>query len=118
MVVVISDFYEAAGDHRSRPWSRCAFTATKWSCFTCSIRRRFSRKLNEPLLLVDMETQDSMEVSPEYAQQRVPAEDGRAHRSAERRRRSGAGIDYFLLRTDRPLDEALREYLAIRQGRM
>jgi hypothetical protein len=28
-----------------------------------------------------------------------------------------AGIDYFLLRTDRPLDEALREYLTIRQGR-
>jgi hypothetical protein len=26
-------------------------------------------------------------------------------------------MDYFLLETDRPLDAALREYLAIRHGR-
>jgi len=29
----------------------------------------------------------------------------------------GAGMDYHLLVTDQPLDGALREYLAIRQGR-
>ena len=29
----------------------------------------------------------------------------------------GAGMDYHLLVTDRPLDDALREYLSIRQGR-
>jgi len=29
----------------------------------------------------------------------------------------GSGMDYHLLVTDRPLDDALREYLAIRQGR-
>jgi hypothetical protein len=34
-----------------------------------------------------------------------------------RMKAQAAGIDYFLLRTDRPLDEALREYLTIRQGR-
>ena len=27
------------------------------------------------------------------------------------------GMDYFQLTTDRPLDEGLREYLSIRQGR-
>jgi hypothetical protein len=29
-----------------------------------------------------------------------------------------AGMDYFLMNTARPLDEGLREYLFIRQGRM
>ena len=34
-----------------------------------------------------------------------------------RDRARGAGMDYYLLVTDRPLDGALREYLSIRQGR-
>jgi hypothetical protein len=34
---------------------------------------------------------------------------------AEKARASG--MDYHLLVTDRPLDAALREYLAVRQGR-
>jgi hypothetical protein len=29
-----------------------------------------------------------------------------------------AGMDYFLVDTGRPLDEALREYLSVREGRM
>ena len=29
-----------------------------------------------------------------------------------------AGLDYFLMNTGRPLDEGLREYLGIRQGRL
>jgi hypothetical protein len=30
----------------------------------------------------------------------------------------GAGMDYFLVDTSRPLDAALREYLAIRTGKL
>ena len=41
-----------------------------------------------------------------------------AHLNAMQTKAQEAGIDYFLLRTDRPLDEGLREYLTIRQGRM
>ena len=37
---------------------------------------------------------------------------------ALRDRAHGAGMDYYLLVTDRPLDDALREYLTIRQGRL
>jgi hypothetical protein len=33
-------------------------------------------------------------------------------------RAQGAGLDYFLVDTSRPLDEALREYLAIRRGKL
>jgi hypothetical protein len=41
-----------------------------------------------------------------------------AHIDAMSSKARSAGIDYFLLRTDRPLDEALREYLFIRQGKL
>ena len=49
-------------------------------------------------------------------EERVPAEDRRAHCGAEDRAQR-AGIDYFLLDTSKPLDAALRDYLPIRQGR-
>ncbi len=41
-----------------------------------------------------------------------------AHLEDIRSRAKGAGLDYFLIDTSRPLDAALREYLAIRKGRM
>jgi uncharacterized protein (DUF58 family) len=73
--------------------------------------------LKEPVLLVDMETQEALEVTPDYAKhdyrQRMDE-----HVQALKTKSQSAGIDYFLLRTDRPLDSALREYLTIRQGRM
>ncbi len=71
---------------------------------------------NAPLL-VDMETGEAIETSPEYAK----AEYGpkmAAHIEALRTKAQAAGLDYFLLRTDRPLDGALREYFSVRQGRM
>ncbi len=40
-----------------------------------------------------------------------------AHIEELRDKARGAGMDYHLLVTDRPLDDALREYLSIRQGR-
>lgn len=73
--------------------------------------------LGEPVVLVDMETQDSMEVSPEFTHTEYRRRIG-SHIEALREKSREAGVDYFLLPTDRPLDEALREYLSIRQGRM
>jgi len=68
-------------------------------------------------LLVDMETDDAIETSPEYARVEY-RQKMQAHLNAMQTKAQEAGIDYFLLRTDRPLDEGLREYLTIRQGRM
>ena len=74
-------------------------------------------RLSEPAILVDMETGEQLEVSPEYAageyRRRIESHLERLRTEARR-----AGLDYFLLPTHRPLDAALREYLAIRQGRM
>jgi uncharacterized protein (DUF58 family) len=74
-------------------------------------------RLDEPLLLIDMETQDTMEVSPEYVRNEYRQKMD-AHIEALSSKAMSAGLDYFLVRTDRPLDEALREYLRVRQGRM
>jgi uncharacterized protein (DUF58 family) len=72
--------------------------------------------LSEPTVLVDMETSEEMEVTPDYAAREYRGKID-AHLEDLRTRARGAGMDYFLLQTDRPLDAMLREYLTIRQGR-
>jgi uncharacterized protein (DUF58 family) len=73
--------------------------------------------LDSPVLLVDMETGDALEVSPDYTRKDY-REKIDAHVDALRTKARSAGMDYFLLDTSRPLDEALREYLSVRRGRM
>ncbi len=70
-------------------------------------------QLNRPAILVDMETQDQLEVTPDYAKKeyRVKVD---AHLADLRDRTLAAGMGYYLLMTDRPLDSALREYLTLR----
>ncbi len=68
-------------------------------------------------LLVDMETEEAIETSPDYARTEYRTKMA-AHIADLRTRAQAAGLDYFLLRTDRPLDSALREYFSVRQGRM
>jgi hypothetical protein len=74
-------------------------------------------RINEPVLLVDMETNDVLEVSPEYA-----SNDYRkkmtGHLENLRSASQQAGLEYFQVTTDRPLDSALREYFNIRQRRI
>jgi hypothetical protein len=74
-------------------------------------------RLREPVLLVDVETKDSIEVSPEYVKQEYRRKID-THIETLQTRARAAGLDYFLMNTARPLDEGLREYLAVRQGRM
>jgi peroxiredoxin family protein len=75
-------------------------------------------KFRDPVLLVDMENAAaSLEVSPEYARH-VYKDKIASHMESLRDKTKSAGMDYFLMDTSRPLDEGLREYLSIRQGRM
>lgn len=74
-------------------------------------------KLRHSVLLEDMETGATLEVSPDYASHEYPAKID-AHLQELRSKAKGAGLDYFLVDTSRPLDAALREYLGIRAGRM
>jgi hypothetical protein len=73
-------------------------------------------RINDPVVLVDMETNDTLEVSPEYAREEYGSKI-QQHMSALRSESQRAGLEYFFLRTDQPLDAALREYFALRQRR-
>jgi len=73
-------------------------------------------EIGEPSTLVDLETQERIEITPEYVRDEYRKKID-SHITALRDKTRGAGMDYHLLVTDRPLDDALREYLSIRQGR-
>lgn len=73
-------------------------------------------RFGQPVLLVDMETNDSLEVSPEYARTLYKTKMS-DHLEALRRESQREGLDYFLIQTDQPLDAALREYFNMRQRR-
>jgi hypothetical protein len=62
-----------------------------------------------------METDQRLEVIPEYTKQAY-VQKIEAHIETLRNKTKGAGMDYHLLMTDEPLDRVLRQYLAIRQG--
>lgn len=116
VVVAISDFYEKP-DEVIKTMAPLRFRGHELVLFHVLDPEEIRPHLRQPVLLVDMETTDTMEVSPEYAHGEYK-EKIDLHIDALRTKAQSEGIDYFLLRTDRPLDEALREYLMIRQGRM
>lgn len=68
-------------------------------------------------LLLDMETGEAMEASPEYARTEY-AERMKSHLENMASKARGAGASYFLLQTDRPLDEGLREYFRMRERKL
>jgi uncharacterized protein (DUF58 family) len=74
-------------------------------------------KLGEPSLLIDMETDDAMEVSPDYVRHEYRGK-VRDYLQELESKAQGAGVGYFLLRTDRPLDAGLREYFKVRERRI
>jgi uncharacterized protein (DUF58 family) len=71
-------------------------------------------KWRDSVLLEDMESGQTMEVSPEYMeggyQERL-----QNHLQAVRTAARSVGADFVLARTDEPLDDALRRYLMFRQ---
>jgi len=115
LVVVISDFYEAP-EQIIRTIEPLRFRGNEVVLFHILDPREIRPDLDKPVILVDLETRDHIEVTPEYARDTYR---GRmeSHIGALRDKARSAGMDYHLLVTDRPLDSALREYLTIRQGR-
>ena len=117
IVVVLSDFYEDP-DVIIRTVEPLRYHGNEVILFHVLDPQELQPRFREPVLLMDMEKPgDAMEVSPEYAhheyRQKIDA-----HVAALSSKARGAGLDYFLMNTSRPLDEGLREYLSVRQGRM
>jgi len=115
MVVIISDFF-ASPDDIVRTIEPLRYHGNEVVLFHVLDPQELRPQLNEPVLLVDMETQESLEVTPEYGHEeyRVKVQ---SHITQLQDRARSAGMDYHLLVTDRPLDGALREYLTLRQRR-
>ena len=116
IIAVASDFYEDAASV-IQTVAPLRFRGNDVILFHILDPEETRPSLGEPVLLEDMETTDAMEVTPDYVRTEY-REKIDAHIAALRNKAQGAGIDYFLARTDRPLDDALREYLTIRQGRL
>ncbi|MGA9623522.1 MAG: DUF58 domain-containing protein [Bryobacteraceae bacterium] len=117
IVVVLSDFYERP-DIIVKTIEPLRYRGNDVILFHLLDPQEIKPKFREPVLLVDMENAaDALEVSPEYTRDEYPRKID-SHIEALRSAARGAGMEYFLMNTARPLDEGLREYLAVRKGRL
>jgi len=115
MVLIVSDFWESPESivHTIEP---LRYHGNEVVLFHVLDPEDVRPKMNGPSILVDLETQNELEVTPDYSK-REYREKIDAHLADLRDRTQAAGMGYFLLMTDRPLDAALREYLTLREGR-
>jgi uncharacterized protein (DUF58 family) len=115
LVVILSDFYEKP-ETIIRTIEPLRFHGNEVVLFHVLDPKEIDPKMNEAVVLVDLETKTHMEVTPDYLnkdyRQKIDA-----HIEALRDGAKGAGMDYHLLVTNKPLDGVLSEYLTIRQGR-
>jgi uncharacterized protein (DUF58 family) len=117
IVIVLSDFYEQP-DRIIKTVEPLRWRGNEVVLFHMLDPQEIKPKFREPVLLVDMENSAAaMEVSPEYARHEYRRRIDQHIESLAAKTR-GAGMDYFLMDTSRPLDEGLREYLAIRRGKL
>jgi uncharacterized protein (DUF58 family) len=115
LVLIVSDFFGSPEDI-VRTIEPLRFHGNEVVLFHVLDPQEIRPELGEAAVLVDLETKQEMEVTPDYARKEYRGKIN-GHIADLRERSRGAGMDYFLLETDRPLDAALREYLAIRHGR-
>jgi uncharacterized protein (DUF58 family) len=115
LVLIVSDFFEAP-ERIVRTIEPLRFHGNEVVLFHVLDPQEIAPGFRDASVLVDLETGQQMEVTPDYAR-REYRDKMNAHIADLRTRSRGAGLDYFLLSTDRPLDAALREYLTIRHKR-
>src|ERR1035437_9449510 len=115
IVLIISDFYESP-ERIIRTIEPLRFHGNEVVLFHVLDPEEMRPEFREPATLVDLETQERVEITPEYVRDDYRKKFD-AHVEALRDKARGSGMDYPLLVTDQPLDHALREYLSIRQGR-
>jgi uncharacterized protein (DUF58 family) len=114
IVVVLSDFYEQP-EIIAKTIEPLRYHGNEVILFQVLDPKEIRPQFRDPVLLVDMEDETaSLEVSPEYARNEYKRRID-AHISGLENKARSVGLDYFLMNTARPLDEGLREYLAIRR---
>ncbi|HUD97976.1 MAG TPA: DUF58 domain-containing protein [Bryobacteraceae bacterium] len=115
MVLIVSDFWEPP-ESIVRTIEPLRFHGNEVVLFHVLDPEDVRPELHGPSILVDMETQNQIEVTPDYTRTEY-REKIKAHLADLHDRAQAAGMSYCLLMTDRPLDDALREYLTLRGGR-
>ena len=115
VAIVVSDFY-ADPEVIVKTMEPLRFRGNEVVLFHLLDPEELKPNFREPVVLIDMETQDSLEVSPDYANYEYKAKIEQ-HIATLRSKAQGAGMDYQVVNTAKPLDEALREYFKIREGR-
>ncbi len=115
IVAVISDFFEDP-ETVVQAIEPLRFHGNEVILFHMLDPQEIEPRFRDSTLLIDMETRSAMEVSPEYSRNEY-RQKMKQHMKALESKARGAGLDYFLMNTSRPLDEGLREYLTLRQGR-
>ena len=116
LVVAISDFWENPEDV-IRSVAPLRMRGNELVLFHILDPEEIAPKFKGPLLLEDLESGTKMQVTPDYARKEYSGKMS-AHLEDIKQRAVASGIDYFLCDTSRPLDAALREYLAVRVGRL
>ncbi len=115
IVAVISDFYDQP-ENIVKVVEPLRYHGNEVVLFHVLDPQEIKPSFRDSTLLVDMETKSSMEVTPEYSRGEYRKKIDE-HLANLRTKAKAAGLDYFLMNTSRPLDEGLREYLTVRQGR-
>jgi uncharacterized protein (DUF58 family) len=115
IAIVISDFYQDP-ETIVRAIEPLRFRGNEVVLFHILDPQEIRPVLKSSAILVDLETEQKIEVVPEYAKTSYRARID-AHIEQLRSRTRAAGMDYQLLVTDQPLDAALRAYLARRKER-
>ncbi len=115
IVLIVSDFWESP-ESIIRTIEPLRFHGNEVVLFHVLDPEDVRPELRGPTILVDMETEAELKVTPDYTRKEYRGKI-EAHLADLRDRTQAAGMGYYLLMTDRPLDAALREYLTLRRGR-
>ena len=114
IVIVISDFYEDPAAIVQAIES-LRFRGNDVALFHILDPLEIDPDLESPTVLVDMESNRKLEVTPEYVSTyRAKIQ---AHIQQLRELTQSSGLDYHLFLTDQPLDTVLRQYLSLRRTR-
>jgi uncharacterized protein (DUF58 family) len=114
IVLVISDFYEEP-ETIVKTIEPLRFHGNEVVLFHVLDPKEIFPDLRGPAVLVDLETDQRLEVIPDYVKHQYRAKMDR-HLTEMREKTQAAGMGYQLLTTDKPLDRALTEYLTLRQA--
>jgi uncharacterized protein (DUF58 family) len=114
IVIVISDFYEEP-EAIIRAVESLRFKGNDVVLFHVLDPQEIRPELRNPAILVDLESDQKIEVIPEYVNSTYRLKI-QSHIEQLRSRSQAAGLEYELIRTDQPLDRVLREYLSLRKA--